>query len=141
MNEVEEAFVKTFIVRDKRERWLSLLGLQKSRRKLTDRLAHVFESDLDQRFVYDKEEPPEKIEVQVQKTLEEWKTHNPKQLCHIIACKREKDGQKMRLVDAELDYDLTFGAIIIIAPHKLAFYHPERDNISKQPLKLLFRPN
>lgn len=141
MNEIEEMFIKAFITRDKRSRWLSLLGKDKTRRKLTNRLAHVFDTDLDSRFVFDKEEPPAQIKVQVERVLTKWKAEHPQQICHLIAQCQDKDGVMMNLQEAELDYDLTFGVIVIVIPGKLAFYHPERDNISRQPFKVLFRPD
>ena len=140
MNQTEETFIKTFVARDKRSRWLSLIAKDKTRLKLTQRLSHVFHTDLDSRFIFDKEEPPTDIKVQVERVLEEWKAADPNQMCHLIADYRDKDGIMMNLQEAESDYDLAFGVIIIVIPDKLAFYHPERDNISRQPCKILFRP-
>lgn len=139
MNQTEETFVKTFIVRERRERWLSFLASEKNRGKLRQRLAHFLENDLDSRFVYDKETPPPEVKAQARKVLDDWRKANPKQLCYVIV-NGNKDGETMTLADAESDYDLTCGAIIIVVPDKLAYYHPERDNISRQPFKLLFHP-
>ena len=140
-NPIEETFVRTFIARDKRERWLSCLASEKSknRLKVVGRLAHVLEKDLDPRFVFDKEAPPAAIAAQAEEALASWRKANPKQLCYLIAYS-EKDGQTMPLEDAEADFDLTNGVIIIVIPDTLAYYHPERDNISRQPFKLLFHP-
>ncbi|WP_394794285.1 hypothetical protein [Armatimonas sp.] len=139
MNPIEETFVKTFIARDRRERWLSFLGSEKNRIKVLGRLAHVFEDDLDPRFVFDKDSPPPEIIAQAGQALAEWTKTNPKQLCHLIVY-GDKDGQLMNLSAAESDFDLTCGVIIIVIPNKLAYYHPERDNYSRQPFKLLFHP-
>nr|WP_309695694.1 hypothetical protein [Armatimonas sp.] len=139
MNPIEETFVKTFIARDRRERWLSFLGSEKNRIKVLGRLAHVFEDDLDPRFVFDKDSPPPEIAAQAGQALAEWTKTNPKQLCHLIVY-GDKDGQLMNLSAAESDFDLTCGVIIIVIPNKLAYYHPERDNYSRQPFKLLFHP-
>ncbi len=46
----------------------------------------------------------------------------------------------MNLEEAETDYYLTFGAIIIIIPDKLAYYHTERSNLNMQPFYVMFRP-
>jgi hypothetical protein len=140
MNPSEETFVRTFILRDRRERWLSFLPSEKNRVKLLHRLAHVLEDDLDPRFVYDKEMPPPEVNAQVQNVLSDWRKTNPKQLCHLIVNSSNKDGQMMKLAEAESDYDLTSGAVIILIPDKLAYYHPERDNLSRQTFKLLFHP-
>ena len=139
MNPIEETFVKTFIARDRRERWLSFLGSEKNRIKVLGRLAHVFEDDLDPRFVFDKDSPPPEIAAQAGQALAEWTKTNPKQLCHLIVY-GDKDGQLMNLSAAESYFDLTCGVIIIVIPNKLAYYHPERDNYSRQPFKLLFHP-
>ena len=137
MNLAEETFVKTFIARERRDRWMSFLASDKNRSKLLHRLAHVLEDDLDPRFVYDKEAPPKDISSQVQQVLTKWRRANPKQLCHVIV-NGNKDGETLNLTEGESDYGLTYGAIIIVIPDKLAYYHPERDNISRQPFKLLF---
>lgn len=102
------------------------------------KLAHDFVAELDPRFIYDKDNPPPQIARQIQSILKSWKKANPEQLCHIIA-NSKRDGQEMSLEEAEDDYWLTFGAIIIIIPDKLAYYHTERSNLSRQPLYVLFR--
>jgi hypothetical protein len=139
MNEIEEAFVKTFISRDRRGRWLSCLPDEKKRGKVLHKLAHTLTEYLDPRFVYEKDNLPPDIAAPVEKLLQEWKRANPKQLCYII-CNGDRDGEQMSLPDAEADYELTFGAIIILIPDKLAYYHTERSNLNKQPYYVLFHP-
>lgn len=140
MNESEVAFVNTFIAKDKRERWLTLLASEKGRAKQVDRLAHVFDKDLDPRFSYDKDTPPPNVAAEVQKLLLRWTGPNSKERCYVIANNSEVDGTVMRLTEAEQDERLTFGAIIILIPDKLAFYHTERSNNNHQPYYLLYRP-
>jgi hypothetical protein len=135
----EAAFVNAFILGNKRERWLSCLASEKKRNKVLIRLAHVFETDLDPRFVYEKANPPLEIQEEVQLLLAQWRKKNPTELFHLIVYGHDKDGTTMPLVEAESDFDLTFGVVIIIIPNKLAYYHPEQDNLSRQPFKLLFR--
>jgi hypothetical protein len=139
MHAVEETFVRTFITKRLRDRWLTRLQPEKTRTKLLHKLGHVFVEQLDPRFVYDKDNPPPDIARQIQKTLAAWKKANPEQLCHIMAAS-ERDGQTVSLRDVEQDYWLTFGAVIIIIPDKLAYYHTERSNLSKHPFYVLFRP-
>jgi len=139
MSEIEEVFVKTFISRDRRERWLSSLPDQEKRWKALHNLSNSLTSDLDPRFVYDKSNPPSEIAIQIQKVLREWKKANPKQLCHIIS-HGQMDKKIMSLTDAEADYTLSLGAVIIIIPNKLAYYHTERSNLNKQPFYVLFHP-
>jgi hypothetical protein len=140
MSEAEIAFVNAFVAKDARERWLSLLPSERGRGKITVRLAHTLLKDLDTRFVYDKDAPPPDIAAAVQKVREQWAVRNPKRLCHIIANNSEVDGQTMSLSDAEADPRLTFGALILLIPDRLAYYHTERSNLNKQPYYLLFRP-
>ena len=140
MNVIEEVFVKTFVARNMRSRWLTRLVSIKTRSKILGRLAHTFELDLDPRFVYDKDNLPTDIAVRVEKVLNHWKKANPEHLCHIMASSRDRDGEMMNLEEAEADYSLTFGAVIIIIPHKLAYYHTERSNINKEPFYVLFHP-
>lgn len=137
MNQAEEIFVKTFIKKDLRERWLNRLALDRARTKLLRKLSHNGLSDLDPRFVYDKEALPSEIALAVNKTLNQWKKTNHDELCRIISA-GEHDGELLKLDDAESSYGLTFGAIIIIIPDKLAYYHTERSNLNRQPFYVLF---
>jgi hypothetical protein len=139
-SDIEEMFVASFIARDNRERWLTLLSSEKGRGKILDRLSHTFSKDLDPRFAYDKDTPPPNVATQVKQVLSPWIAGNPKKLCYIIANNGEVDGQTMSLSEAEADSRLTAGAIIILIPDKLAYYHTERSNLNKQPYYVLFRP-
>lgn len=141
MNTIEEIFVKRFMSRERRESWLNRLASPKTRTKQLERhLPHTLDRDLDHRYLYDKEYPPPHVAAQVEQVLTRWKTSNPQQLCHIITLSSKRDGQMMPLEEAEKDYLLTFGAIIILIPETLAYYHPERSNLSRQPFYILFRP-
>jgi len=139
LNDIEATFVNTFIARDLRERWRTRLAPAKTRCKQLNRLAHTFIDDLDPQYVYDKDNPPAHVATQLQPVLTNWKRAQPRQLCYIIALSSERDGQMMSLPEAEADFQLTFGAIIIIIPDTLAYYHTERSNLSKQPFYVLFR--
>ena len=138
LNDSEATFVNTFVAREFRERWRTRLASPKTRRKQLNRLAHTFVDDLDPRYVYDKDDLPMAVATQVQAALANWKRAQPTQPCHIISLSRERDGQVMSLPEAETDFELTFGAIIIIIPDTLAYYHTERSNLSKQPFYVLF---
>lgn len=139
MNTIEETFVRTFISRVRRDRWLTLLPEENGRRKLLRKLSHMLLADLDPRFVFDKDDPPAEIAIQIGEVLKQWQRTNLEQWCHII-CHTEKDGTRMKLPEAEQDYGLTCGAIIILIPDKLVYYHTERSNINRQPFYVLFRP-
>jgi hypothetical protein len=138
-NDTEAIFINTFIRREFRERWRMRLASAKTRSKHLNRLAHTFADDLDPRYVYDKENLPTPVANQVQSVLTSWKRAQPKQPCYVIAISNERDGQTMSLPEAEADFQLTFGAIIILIPDTLAYYHTERSNLSKQPFYVLFR--
>ncbi len=140
MNAIEETFVKTFIVRDRRASWLQRLTSPKTRSKHLNHLAHTFHRDLDDRYLYDKDHLPAHIAQQVHSVLAQWTKSNPNHLCHIVAVRDERDGQMLPLEEAEADYLLTFGAIIILIPDTLAYYHPERSNLNQQPVYVLFHP-
>jgi hypothetical protein len=139
LNDIETTFVNTFIARDLRERWCTRLASDKTRRKQLNRLAHTFVDDLDPRYIYDKDHLPMAMATQVQTVLARWKRAQPAQPCHIISLSTERDGQMMSLSEAETDFQLTFGAVIIIIADTLAYYHTERSNLSKQPFYVLFR--
>ncbi len=139
LNDIEATFVNTFIARDFRERWCTRLASAKTRRKQLNRLAHTFVDDLDPRYVYNKDDLPAAVATQMRAVLANWKRAQPTQSCHIISLSSERDGQMMSLPEAESDFQLTFGAIIIIIPDTLAYYHTERSNLSKQPFYVLFR--
>jgi len=137
--DIEATFVNTFIRPEFRERWYTRLASTKTRPKQLNRLAHILIDDLDPRYVYDKENLPANIAPQVQSILTSWKRKQPAQPCYIIALSSERDGQMICLPEAETDFQLTFGAIIIIIPDTLAYYHTERSNLNKQPFYVLFR--
>jgi hypothetical protein len=139
MNSIEETFVRTFISRDRRDRWLTLLPDTDGRKKLLRKLPHVLLNDLDLRWVFDKDNLPDEIARQIGHLRKQWEQTNPEQWCHII-CHTKMDGLKMKLPEAEADYGLTYGAVIILIPDRLAYYHTERSNINKQPFYALFRP-
>jgi hypothetical protein len=139
LNDIEATFVNTFIARDFRERWRTRLASGKTRRKQLNRLAHTFVDDLDPRYVYDKDNLPAAVTTQVRAVLASWKRSQSTQPCYIISLSSERDGQIMSLPAAETDFELTFGAIIVIIPDTLAYYHTERSNLSKQPFYVLFR--
>ncbi len=139
MNPIEETFIKAFVTRDRRESWLHRLASPKTRTKQLHHLAHSFDRDLDHRYLYDTEQLPAHVAPKVEQLLMAWKKANPQHLCHIIAVSSERDGQLMNLEETETDYSLTFGAGIIIIPDRLAYYHPERSNLSQQQFYVLFR--
>jgi len=53
----ESEFVRSFVIRELRERYLAKLASAKHRRGILDRLNHQFLSDLDSRFIVRGEQP------------------------------------------------------------------------------------
>jgi len=109
--EHETAFVRSFIIRERRERWLSQLALPKKRGRLLDRLNHRFHKDLDARFV---------TASRPQILGHDWKE------CYIIASEDRFDG---RFVSASEVADILsaayFGIVVSFIPGKLACYKDE----------------
>ena len=137
-SEAEKLWVQTFVARDRRERFLFLLGAGK-RAKAMKKLSHQLDHDLDPRFVFDKEKPPPEVALQIKKVLDRWKHTNPAQTCYIIT-HGHLPHEMMNLQKAQTSFELTFGAIIILIPDVLAYYHTERSNIDIQPFYVLFHP-
>jgi hypothetical protein len=109
--EHETAFVRSFIIRERRERWLSQLVLPKKRGRLLDRLNHRFYKDLDARFVT----------ASIPYVL----GHDSNE-CYVIASEDKYDG---RFVSASEVADVLsvayFGIVVSIIPGKLACYKDE----------------
>ena len=107
----ESEFVRSFIVRERRERYLAKLANPKQRAAFLDRLNHQFHRDVDERFVRDS---PER------------KIPTGDELCYLVASEREFDA---RLVPASNVPDILssayFGIIVSYIPGKLAAYKDE----------------
>jgi superfamily II DNA or RNA helicase len=116
----EREFVKAFVPRERRERWLELLANPKQRQKITLQLAHnaVFRSD---RIVA--------IEPRQQhaKPLSELLTRKgAPELCYVISESEELDGREMLLVDAlKAIVGYGMGSIVSCIPGRLAYYEAE----------------
>ena len=109
--EHEAAFVRAFIIRERRERYLSQLALPKKRAKLLDRINHRFDKDLDHRWI--SESQPTSVPIA---------NHS----CYIIAAERDYDG---RIVSArevpEILSAAFFGIVVSCVPGKLACFKGE----------------
>jgi hypothetical protein len=109
--EHETAFVRSFIVPERRERWLAKLDSPKKRVRFLDRLNHQFRNDLDDRFLMDSyAQSPRK--------------NSP--LCYIIADEREYDGKLVSESEAEdILQAANFGIVVSFVPGRLACYKDE----------------
>ena len=109
--EHETAFVQSFIIRERRERWLSHLALPKKRGRLLDRLNHRFHKDLDARFVTASR--PQIV------------GQDPKE-CYIIASEERFDGRFVPATEvADVLSAAYFGIVISFIPGKVACYKDE----------------
>ncbi len=112
----EAEFVRAFIARQRRERWLSLSDPRK-RSKLLDRLDHHAEYDLDPRYrLRLSEDADRRIEAVIERLT-------PLRSCHFIG--GPLDGATMGLHEAlAKTVGWQLGAIISIDPGRVAFYEP-----------------
>lgn len=116
----EEAFVGAFIARDSRDRWISLLGSRKRRRKILERLAQC--PDFDERLatlVPPAEQTPERISALLRQ-------RGAPDSCHVISEWSELDGKEMLLSEVLsriVGYGM--GTIVSCVPARLAYYEGE----------------
>ncbi|TWT49548.1 hypothetical protein Pla22_47450 [Rubripirellula amarantea] len=105
----ESGFVRSFLIRERRDRYLSQLQLPKKRGTLLDRLNHRFHRDLDDRHICDSP------------TLPPLDT-----LCYIIASEDKLDGNFVPASDVpDLLASAAFGIVVSYIPGKLAAYKDE----------------
>ena len=108
--EHESEFVRSFVVPERRERYLSKLASAKHRRAILDRLNHQFLGDLDSRFVVRGKQP--------------WPTNQDK--CYIFADESEYDQRLVTIAEAEEALSAaSFGMVVSFVPGKLACYKDE----------------
>lgn len=109
--EHEAAFISSFIIREKRDRYQLKLATPKKRRAFLDRLNHQFHKDLDSRRVC--ELPPVTVP-------------SGDYACYILASEDEYDGQIIPASSiSEILSSAYFGMIVSYIPGKLAAYKDE----------------
>lgn len=107
----EEAFVASFIVHERRERYLSQLRSIKKRAAFLDRLNHRFVHDLDSRFIAASPSLPETSDAT---------------MCCVMASESKFDRQLVTPeVVEELLLSANFGIVVSFIPGKLAVYKDE----------------
>jgi hypothetical protein len=108
-NEIQELFIKNFILKDKRERCESQLKDSKKRVKFTDRLNHQWDTILDMRFLM--KIPSGVIDYDFVKRELKFKDN---ELCYIISNHSDIDGEITDFRDAfDKVYGRSFGSLII----------------------------
>ena len=120
MNQHEEAFARSFIVPQKRDRYLSLLGSPKGRLKLAHGLNHC--ADLDMRYANLVPAGQQSVEA-IEKIL---KQKGAPSLCHVMSSNPATDGEEMPLHKALAEtVGETMGTLISCVPGKLAYFEFE----------------
>jgi hypothetical protein len=120
MNQHEEAFALSFIVSQKRDRYLSLLESPKGRLKLAHGLNHC--GDLDMRYAKLVPAGQQSVEA-IEKML---KQKGAPPLCHVMSSNPAIDEQDMPLHKAlEETVGQTMGTLISCVPGKLAYFELE----------------
>ncbi|TWU50747.1 hypothetical protein Poly51_40400 [Rubripirellula tenax] len=105
----ETGFVRSFIIRERRDRYLSQLQLPKKRGSFLDRLNHRFQRDLDDRCICDSPTMPPLDTV-----------------CYIIASEHELDGRFVPASDvSDILASAAFGIVVSFVPGKLVTYKDE----------------
>lgn len=112
---VEEDFVNTFVVREKRARYAELLAQPTKRDKILDRLNHCF--DYVERLA---------TEVVRGDHMALLRSRGAPERCYVIADSHRLDRQSLPL-DEAVHGLLThmFGYVIVCIPNRLALYQPE----------------
>jgi hypothetical protein len=114
----EEALIKSFIVPERQERYLSLLSSRKGREKFIERLAHDIGGEIDQRFA-------RRIEGDARQVEAELKSAGAPETCYVLS-EGELDRRVMSLSDAleEIVYG-GMGSFVSCIPGKLAYFEGE----------------
>jgi hypothetical protein len=120
LNTHEEQFARSFIVPEKRARYLSLLESKRGRNKLLDSLDHCH--DLDSRFATLL--PSNRHSAQsIERLL---KSKGAPDVCHIMSSNPGLDGREMPLSEALLEtYGRDAGTLISCIAGKLAYFELE----------------
>ena len=116
----EEALIAAFIVRERRERMVTLLRNPKRRAKATASLAHF--RDLDQRWVV-----PIPSEAQTPSAIEAaLRRRGAGDLCHVISEDAAIDGKQLPLRSAlDLVVGTGFGSLLSCVAGALAYFEGE----------------
>lgn len=120
MNPHEEQFALSFIVPEKKERYLSLLRSERGRKKLIAGFHHC--RDLDSRFA--KLIPSAR---QSARSIEDsLKKRGAPEVCYVMADNPKIDGKEMNLSEALLEIvGMDAGALLSCIPGKLAYLEME----------------
>jgi hypothetical protein len=123
MNPAEEAFVNTFVRRDRRERALFELSSESKRGKFLNRLCHEYAGVFDARYL--RPIPEAEDCGSVFKLLRE---SGAAGTCHVISCNEAVDGRQLLLEEAiRATVGFGFPSVLICAPDSLAYFEAEQE--------------
>ncbi|HEX2961619.1 MAG: hypothetical protein HF308_09945 [Ignavibacteria bacterium] len=118
----EELFIKTFIIKDRQERYLSLVTSKKGRNKFLQDLPHSISNELDPKYV-------KGVNGSSKDIYEKLKSKGAGKECYVISELSEIDGHVLSLSEA-LNQIIGRGmaAILICIDNKLAYFEGEEPN-------------
>ncbi len=121
---IEIEFVKTFVLRKKRERSIYELKSKKKRKDFFSNLCHRYNEVIDSRFMTKIETPNSSSSDICQILRKEGAGKN----CYLLSYFEELDGRRMPLSQA-LDDCVGIGmpSIVICSPEKLAYFEAEQE--------------
>lgn len=120
MNEHEAAFVRAFVRRERRDRYLLLLAGPAKRRKILDRLQHRAWVD----FLLPPPLPKAARNAAAVEAL--LRTRGAPDTCRVIAHAHEFEGREVRLAEALAAAEVhDFGMIVSCVPGRLVFLKGE----------------
>lgn len=123
----EAATIRSFVVANRQERLLELLGNQRRRREACDALNHF--AYWDERFM--------QVVDSTEDVLELLRRCGAPATCHVIADAQELDGREMPLADAvEACEEHSFASVLCCIPGELGFYF---DEVAAPRRRLLLR--
>jgi len=120
MNVHEEMFARSFIVPDKKERYLSLLGSRKGRKKIVDGLNH--HTPLDRRYAHLLSSAQQNVPA-IETIL---KQKGAPEVCYIMSSDPDIDGKEMELHQALMTVvDSNIGTVVSCIAGKLGYFEFE----------------
>ncbi len=120
--DVEEATLRAFIRRERRQRYVALLSSRVKRKKLLGELDHRVEGDLDGRFAW----PLWRHADSPSGLYDFLRQRGAPERCHVISSIPELDGNEMDLREAlEQIHATGMGTLISCIPGRLAYYEGE----------------
>lgn len=123
-NSIEIKFVKTFILKNKRERSIYELKSKKKRRDFFSKLCHRYNEIIDPRFMI-KIEPPNSSSMDIFQVL---RKEGAGENSYLMSFLDELDGKKMSLSEAlENCVGIGMPSIVICTPEKLAYFEAEQE--------------